>query len=501
VSSEKLTIRARAVGLRRLSALALVLTAHCSLLTAHCFAHPVPRSEYDRNVTVEWKADGVYVLYRVEIDEYTLLTTVGNPANGFPLDPNERIGRKDVAEAYIARMREVVPDGMQGTLDGKQLQFSCTTAKVEFLDSAQFRFWLKAPAPLIPGRHTLEVEDLNFLDKKGTLVMKFDAGAGLTIEEVSEPPGGRRIDVTESERRTVKAAVLVPGTVPPPMDDRLTVDPAPPAPEPTGFWNLFRKIQTEENLAVLLDTQVGLWVILLLAALHGVLHSVAPGHGKTMVAAYLVGEQGTPKHAIILGLIVTLTHTSAAFAVALLLKFALQDTPPHTVQSVLGVVGGALVAFIGFWLLMQRLAGRSDHIHIGSHAHGHGHSHSHGEDGGHAHSHGLTPEQFGRVGWTRLILLGISGGIIPCWGAILWVLYCVTAGRYGLAVWAVLAFSVGLAAVLILIGLSVVWGGRLGASAFGGRGWFRIVSKWLPIVGAALVIVIGLWLCRINLPK
>jgi ABC-type nickel/cobalt efflux system permease component RcnA len=101
----------------------------------------------------------------------------------------------------------------------------------------------------------------------------------------------------------------------------------------------------------------------------------------------------------------------------------------------------------------------------------------------------------------RLILLGISGGVVPCWGAILWVLYCVTAGRYGLAVWAVLAFSLGLASVLILIGLSVVWGSRAGASAFRGRTWFRLVSKWLPIIGAALVVVIGVWLIRLNLPK
>jgi ABC-type nickel/cobalt efflux system permease component RcnA len=218
-----------------------------------------------------------------------------------------------------------------------------------------------------------------------------------------------------------------------------------------------------------------------------------------MVAAYLIGEQGTPRHAVILGLIVTLTHTSAAFVVALLLKFVLPPSAAPTVQIVLGVVGGALVAFIGLWLLMQRLSGPSDHVHVG--AHSHGHAHSHGEDGGHAHSHGLSPDQFGRVGWMRLILLGISGGVVPCWGAILWVLYCVTAGRYGLALWAVLAFSVGLAAVLILVGLSVVWGGRAGASRFRGRGWFRVVSKWLPIVGAGLVVAIGLWLVKINLPK
>jgi cytochrome c biogenesis protein CcdA len=81
------------------------------------------------------------------------------------------------------------------------------------------------------------------------------------------------------------------------------------------------------------------------------------------------------------------------------------------------------------------------------------------------------------------------------------VLYCVTAGRFGLALWAVLAFSVGLAVALVLIGLSVVWGSRAGAGRFRDRGWFHTVSRWLPVVGAASVVVIGLWLVKINLPE
>src|SRR5262249_16600274 len=159
---------------------------HSAFAIPHSQAHPVPRSEYDRNITVEWKADGVYVTYRVEIDEYTLLTTVANPANGFPLYPQNRTAPQDVRAPYSLPMREVIPDGTGGPLDGQQVTFACTNAKVDFLDSAQFRFWFKAPAPLSPGRHTLEVEDLNFLDKKGTLVMKFGAGPGLTVEKLSE---------------------------------------------------------------------------------------------------------------------------------------------------------------------------------------------------------------------------------------------------------------------------------------------------------------------------
>jgi ABC-type nickel/cobalt efflux system permease component RcnA len=473
--------------------------------------HPVPRSEHDRNVTVTWRADGVFIKYRLEIDEYTLLTTVARWLADQPGDTRKPIGPKEIADEYIKKMRAVIPDNLIGKLDGNDLHFTCTGGSVLFRDSAQFEFRLKAAVGLNPGKHTLAVEDINFLDKKGRLAMKFEAGPPLTVQRVSEPPESHVTEATEADRRTVSATVLLPGTLPP--ESQPTPPPdvveSPPSPEPEppaeGFWDLFRKVTTTENLSVLLDTKAGLGLILLLAFLHGAVHSASPGHGKTMVAAYLIGEQGTPRHAIILGLIVTLTHTSTAFAVALLLKFVLPATAAPAVQSVLGIGGGILVAFIGLWLFMTRLAGRSDHVHFGSHSHAHSHSHSHshshGDGHGHAHSHGLTPEQFGRVSPARLVLLGISGGVIPCWGAILWVLYCVTAGRYGLALWAVLAFSLGLALVLILIGLSVVWGGRAGASRFGGRGWFRAVAKWLPVIGAAAVVVIGVWLVKMNLPK
>ena len=484
----------RRIRLAVLWSVVFLLLHHSSFIVHPCFAHPVPRSEYDRNISVTWRTDGVHVLYHLEIDEYTLLTTVGNPDNGFNLGPKKGLGRKDVADAYIARMKAIIADSLLCTIDGKPVPFTCTAEPVDFKDSAQFNFKLRAKVPLSSGRHTLEVEDLNFIDKKGKLILKFEAEAELTVEKLSVPPERIDIKLTEAERRTITATVLAPGTVASPPSEPVPDDPPASQPEPAGIFVLLKKVQQDESLAVLLDSNVVLWMVLLIAALHGVLHSVSPGHGKTMVAAYLVGEQGTPRHAIILGLIVTLTHTSAAFAVALLLKFVLPPTAAPTVQQVLGIGGGVLVAFIGLWLLMQRLAGRSDHSHPGSHRH----SHSHAD---HNHSHGLTPEQFGRVSWVRLILLGISGGVVPCWGAILWVIYCVTAGRYGLALSAVLAFSLGLASVLILIGLGVVWSSRAGSKYFAGKNWFRVVAKWLPIVGAAFVVAIGLWLVKINLPK
>jgi ABC-type nickel/cobalt efflux system permease component RcnA len=494
--------------IRHSSLLLLLLAASPSA------AHPVPRSEHDRNVTVTWRADGVFVLYRLEIDEYTLLTSVARWLADQPGDTRKPIGRKEIAEAFIARMKDVIPDNLIGKVDGKDIHFTCTDGKVEFLDSALFRFRLKAAVGLNPGKHTLSVEDINFLDKQGRLAMKFQADPPLKVETVSEPPESRITEATESERRTVSAAVVTGvdlGPMPRVVGESPAADGTKPEPTSTvgeepaapthGFWDWLCEVQDKDGLSVLLGTDIGLGMLLLLAFAHGVLHSLQPGHGKTMVAAYLVGEQGTPKHAVILGLIVTLTHTSAVYVVALLLTFVLPASAAPRVQTVLGVGGGALVAFIGLWLLMARLGGRTDHVHFGSHSHGHGHAHTHSHADGHEHSHGLTPEQFATVSWPRLILLGISGGIVPCWGAILWVLYCVTAGRYGLALWAVLAFSVGLAVALVLIGLSVVWGGRAGGNRFRNRRWFQAVTRWLPVVGAATVIVIGLWLVKVNLPR
>jgi nickel/cobalt exporter len=464
------------------------------------YAHPVPRNEFDRNITVEINENGIDVLFRVEIDEFSLLLLVGDPENGFPLDFKRKFGRKEVGEAFLKRMKEIVPDYLQGTLNNKPLTFACTDARVEFLDSAQFRFRCKAKVKYGSGLQQFVLEDQNFPDKAGRMAIKLEVLPPLQVESLSELTEKRTKGLAEGDKNEVRASFHVEAeaiTSPIPKAEPTPTVPVPevavtPPAEEQGFWQLLRHINRTENLTLLLDSQMGLGLLLLLAFLHGVMHSVAPGHGKTMVAAYLVGEKGTPRHALLLGLIVTLTHTSSAITIALLLKYVLKDTAPQTIQSILGIAGGALITFIGLWLFLQRVGGDG-------HGHSHGHSHSHGDGDEHSHSHGMTPEQFRSFGLTRLVLLGISGGIVPCWGAILWVIYCVSAGRIGLAVWAVLAFSAGLASVLILLGLSVVWSSRLGARRFGQHRWFTMLMRWLPIAGAALIVAIGLWILKANL--
>lgn len=148
---------------------------------------------------------------------------------------------------------------------------------------------------------------------------------------------------------------------------------------------------------------------------------------------------------------------------------------------------------IGLWLLICRMTGKADHVHLFGdhhhHHHGDGLDHVHGPDCDHHHTHGPSSSE---VSWVRLVLLGIAGGLVPCWGAVILLVGSVAYGRLSLGLPLVLAFSVGLGATLVALGFLVVRAHARGARKFGQGKWF----KRLPIVGALLVTILGLWLAR-----
>jgi ABC-type nickel/cobalt efflux system permease component RcnA len=266
--------------------------------------------------------------------------------------------------------------------------------------------------------------------------------------------------------------------------------PEPAAAEATG------EAPVSSSLRGLLESKKGIVLLLVLAAFFGAAHALTPGHGKTLVAAYLVGERGTVGHAFVLGLVTTLTHTGAVLVLAFLLLYFFPSAVPADVQLILGLVGGLLVAGLGFWLLLRRLSGGADHFHLGGHHHHHhgGHHHHHGHEDHyhdeHGHAHPL-PNSDKMVGWWGLIVLGISGGIVPCWDAIVMLGVAIASRQLWLGVPLLLAFSAGLASVLILIGIGVVY---FKGFVFSRWGEGRLI-KSLPLVSAATVMVMGLWLC------
>ena len=247
---------------------------------------------------------------------------------------------------------------------------------------------------------------------------------------------------------------------------------------------------------------------LALALFLGAAHGLEPGHGKTIVAAYLIGSRGTVGNALFLGGIVTFTHTFSVILLGLVALFASQYILPEQIFPYLGTASGLLIIGLGTWLLVNHLRGRGfGHSHEEEH-HGH-HHHSHEEEHHHDHSHeeehhghhdhdheeehhGHSHEIPSKVTLGSLLTLGISGGIVPCPGALVILLLAVALHRIAFGLLLLVAFSVGLAAILIAIGVLIVKARPL-VERFSGDG--RWIQR-LPIASAVVIIVVG---CAITL--
>src|SRR5262249_10225857 len=153
---------------------------------------------------------------------------------------------------------------------------------------------------------------------------------------------------------------------------------------------------------------------------------------------------------------------------------------------------GLLVACVGIWLLLQRLSGRADHFHFGGGHHHRHHSHDHAPHtpADHDADGGVIPRDE-RVRWRGRLGLGVSGGISPCWDGIALLALTVSANRIWLALPLAIAFSLGLASVLVLLGILVVRARGFAASHWGEGRFIRS----LPILSAVAVTVLGFWLC------
>lgn len=223
----------------------------------------------------------------------------------------------------------------------------------------------------------------------------------------------------------------------------------------------------------------------------GALHALEPGHGKTVVGAYLIGSKGRVSDAVILGLVVTLTHSGSVILLGILSTVAAAYFVPETVQKVLGIVSGLLVVGVGGWMLGVRIrqakGGRHTHGDEGDHTHEHEHEHSHG---GHSHSHVPEVAPGERPTMWQLITLGVSGGIVPCPAALAVLLAAVSYGQFARGLSLVIIFSIGMAAVLVAIGIAMV-------KAANHVGRYVSESKWtkiVPVFSAGPITLLGVGL-------
>ena len=180
----------------------------------------------------------------------------------------------------------------------------------------------------------------------------------------------------------------------------------------------------------------------------GAAHALWPGHGKTIVAAYLVGQRGTPWHAVLLGLIVTITHTVGVFGLGivtlLLSQFIVPDHALPVAEPRLRADGGRRSAGRCSWRPARAGAEAHDHDTITHHDHDHPHDHGHG----HEHAGSLS---------ARLALaVGVSGGLLPCPSALVVLLAAISLHRVAFGLALIVAFSLGLALSITGIGLVAV---------------------------------------------
>jgi nickel/cobalt exporter len=222
----------------------------------------------------------------------------------------------------------------------------------------------------------------------------------------------------------------------------------------------------------------------------GALHALEPGHGKTIVAAYLVGSRGNLKHAALLGATVTFTHTISVFLLGIGTLLLSSYIVPQKIIPALGVISGVSIILIGGWLFYKRWRA---FLHARAHAHGHAHHHHHDHDHDHGHSH--VPQ--GDITIGSLMALGASGGLVPCPAAMVLLLSAIAIGRTGLGLVLLIAFSLGLAGVLMAIGMLVIYA----------RNWLPESSKnaehplleFAPVASAFVILCIGILMTAASL--
>jgi ABC-type nickel/cobalt efflux system permease component RcnA len=368
--------------------------------------------------------------------------------------------------AVLARKRREAVRGLELTVDGR---------RVRLRPLGPGRIWHPPGQGGLPLtrvvlalrtdlRHPRRVElhDGTFPGRVGWKAVVARPGTGTAV--TSSAPSG---DPTHG-LRTYPASQLQS-----PLDERtarLTVRPGDgtlTAPEAPGAAARTTTDRSGDGFAGVLERAAagrGVLVVFLLAAFAwGAIHALSPGHGKAMVAAYLVGRRGTARHALALGATVTATHTAGVFALGLVTLLLSAWVLPEDLYPWLNLLSGLMVVVVGVAALRSRIrwgrAHRAAHAHDRAHDHAHAHDHDHDHDHDHGHDH-HPPE---RITARGIVAMGASAGIIPCPSALVVLLGAIAQHQVALGLVLIVAFSLGLAATLTALGLVVVGAGRITA--------------------------------------
>lgn len=491
-------------------------------------AHPLGNFTVNLYSRLEPAAERIDIVYVIDLSEVPTFQQFG----GTPLSPEQYTD-------FLSRTAAKASERLQLAVDGQRQPLQLTSQQLSFppgqANLATTRIELGFSAALSPlaqgSQRTIAYADTNYPDRLGWREIVVQPAPEITLvssdattTDVSNALRAYPEDMLNSPLDVRQAQLVVtPG---------VTAQSTAGARQATitgGAPDRFAALVTLEN-----PTPLVLALTLLAALGLGAAHAFTPGHGKTIVAAYLIGARGTARHALFLGFTVTATHTLGVFALGLITLYASRYVLPEQLYPWLEAISGVLVIIMGITLLRQRLRvalghpahhdhdhdhhhhdhahdhdhthdhHHHDHDHDHTHDHHHDHNHDHTHDhthshGGHTHSH-LPPGADGTaVTWRSLLALGISGGLLPCPSALIVMLSAISIGKVGFGLLLIIAFSLGLAGVLTGVGLLFVYGGRwLSHISQGRAGLQHPLSRWtlrlMPVASALVVTTAGLLL-------
>jgi ABC-type nickel/cobalt efflux system permease component RcnA/high-affinity nickel permease len=526
-----------------------------TLSAATCFAHPMGNFSVNHYAKISVGQQSIEILYLVDMAEIPTYQEIRQ------FDITAKADDPSVAR-YLDRQEPVLKAGLSLEIDGEPVQLDAASRRVVFAEGAGglptmkigfvFRGKITGPA----DAHKLLYVDNNFPGHAGwkEIVVRSDGAEVLTSsapstdrsqeltnyssDALNSPPQQltASIDyrtkpvetdigaVTASSAKRTALKIEVYGKTPSPSRTEKSSLTAATSPNPKSTTSSTQVIAVADpplrmaraqntprsrftDLISIRDN-LSFWFLFsaaLIAAGLGALHALEPGHGKTIVAAYLVGSRGTARHAVLLGLVVTAAHTSGVFLLGAVTLYASRYIVPEQLYPWLGAISGLSVAGLGVFIFLRHLTGES-----GEHSHAPGEQHSHWflsifkqrafkrspfeqdaptpskESANRADS---AASSSGRaLSLRELCILGITGGIVPCPAALVVLLSAFSLHRIGFGLFLITAFSLGLAAVLVIVGLTIVYTKRLMSSRVQAG---SAALRYLPLVSSAFMVVLG----------
>jgi ABC-type nickel/cobalt efflux system permease component RcnA len=472
-------------------------------------AHPLGNFSISRYAGLRIAPNTIELRYLLDMAEIpTFLEMQEN-------DMVPEVGHPSLRE-YLDRQIVRLQAGLRLEVDGQRLPLQGVTSEIVFpsgagdLPTLKLGIVYRAPleAMCVDAPCHLHYQDSNFPGRLGWQEVIAVAEPGIIVDQSSVPAPDRSRALTDYPAELLRNPPQVLEA-----EVRFRRERAPHVPSTTEA-SPFLTGQTRATgaalttprsaLTELVTTQqlspgiIGLALIVAVGL--GALHALEPGHGKAVVAAYLVGNHGTPRHALYLGLIVTATHTAGVYLLGVVTLYLSHYIVPERLYPWLGGLSGLLITSLGCGLFLRRYVGASQaHTHVHTHAHQPSHRYKHA----HAHYHEtidhdhLAPHEVSHaqppveetMSSRALLALGVTGGIVPCPGALVVLLSAIALQRVGFGLLLIVAFSVGLAGVLMTLGLLMV-SARQVIARLQGEG--RLMTRWLPLTSAAVIILFGL---------